>query len=389
MSETRLMEGSEVFADAMVRAGCRFFAGYPMTPFTEVLEHMATALPPVGGVCINAESELEAVGMVWGAAATGTRAATGSTGQGLSLMQESIAEASLAGIGFVVLNMARGQGDYFQATRGGGHGDYRTPVLAPSGPSEVSELMAEAFELADRWRNPVVVLGDYYMAHTWVDMDVTDSPPDPPDRPDWALDGTSGGTGAAKLVSPLGTTKQRDGVGYDLAAHYADRARRRAEMEAGIAPRAELTDTDDAEVVVVAYSTMARYAHAAVTELRREGLAVGLVRPVTLWPFPGDAVREASRGAHTIVVYENNAGQMIDDVRLSVLGATPVVGHNGFATDSSAFGIAPDVTVENLTSALREVLATPREGRADGDRHHAGDQRTAGRHGAGSGEDLT
>ena len=130
---TRLVEGSEVVADAMVRARCRFFAGYPMTPSTEVLEHMAALLPGVGGVCVNAESELEAVGMVWGAAAAGSRAATGSTGQGLSLMQESIAEASMAGIGFVVLNMARGQGDYFQATRGGGHGDYRTPVLAPSG----------------------------------------------------------------------------------------------------------------------------------------------------------------------------------------------------------------------------------------------------------------
>ena len=174
---TRLVEGSAVVADAMVRAGCRFFAGYPMTPFTEVLEHMAAALPPVGGVCVNAESELEAVGMVWGAAAAGARAATGSTGQGLSLMQESIAEASLAGIGFVVLNMARGQGDYFQATRGGGHGDYRTPVLAPSGPAEVTALVADAFDLADRWRNPVVVVGDYYMAHTWVDVDVPEAIP--------------------------------------------------------------------------------------------------------------------------------------------------------------------------------------------------------------------
>ena len=210
---TRLVEGSEAFAHAMVRAGCRFFAGYPMTPFTEVLEHMADALPAVGGVCINAESELEAIGMVWGAAAAGTRAATGSTGQGLSLMQESIAEASLAGIGFVVLNMARGQGDYFQATRGGGHGDYRTPVLAPSGPAEVAELVTDAFDLADTWRNPVLVIGDYYMAYTWVDLEETGAHHEPPAAPPWSLDGTTGGTGAAKLVSPLGTTKQRDGVG--------------------------------------------------------------------------------------------------------------------------------------------------------------------------------
>ncbi len=355
MTDTRLVEGSEVFAEAMVRAGCRFFAGYPMTPFTEVLEHMAVALPAAGGVCINAESELEAIGMVWGAAATGTRAATGSTGQGLSLMQESISEASLAGIGFVVLNMARGQGDYFQATRGGGHGDYRTPVLAPSGPAEVSDLIADAFELADRWRNPVVVLGDYYMAHTWVDMDLPAELAPPRAAPTWSLDGRSGGTGAAKLVSPLGTTKQRDGVGYDLAAHYEDCAQRRVEMTAGVTPRAELTETEDAEVVIVAYSTMARYAHAAATELRAEGLHVGVLRPITLWPFPSELVRTATSSAHTIVVYENNAGQMIDDVRLSVLGETPVVGINGFATDSSAFGIAPDVTVENLKASLRDL----------------------------------
>ena len=246
---TQLVEGSAAIANAMVAAGCRFFTGYPMTPFTEVLEHMAEQLPEVDGVCINAESELEAVGMVWGAAAAGCRAATGSTGQGLSLMQESIAEAALAGIGFVVLNMARGQGDYFQATRGGGHGDYRTPVLAPSGPAEITELIADAFDLATEWRNPVVVVGDYYMAHTWVDIEVADTPSDPPPPPAWALDGSTGGTGAAKLVSPLGTTKQRDGVGYDLSAHYEHCARQREAMAAGIEPRAELIEVDDADLV--------------------------------------------------------------------------------------------------------------------------------------------
>ena len=353
---TRLVEGSEAVADAMMRAGCRFFAGSPMTPFTEVLEHMAAGLPELGGVCVNAESELEAVGMVWGAAAAGARAATGSTGQGLSLMQESISEASMAGVGFVVLNMARGQGDYFQATRGGGHGDYRTPVLAPTGPAEVAELIAEAFDLADRWRNPVVVVGDYYMAHTWVDIESSADAPAPRPAPGWTLDGSSGGSGAAKLVSPLGTTKQRDGVGYDLAAHYDRCARRRIEMTAGITPRAEQVRTDDAQVVIVAYGTMALYADAVVNDLRAAGHKVGLVRPITLWPFPEEQVRAAAEGADVVAVYENNAGQMIDDVRLSVLGAVPVVGLNGFSTDSSAFGISPDVTVENLTGSILQLL---------------------------------
>jgi len=159
----RLLEGSAAVAEACVAAGCRFFAGYPMTPFTELLEHLAVLLPEVGGVCVNAESELEAIGMAWGAAATGARAATGSTGQGLSLMQESLAELAYARLPIVVFNMARGQSDYFQATRGCGHGDARHIVLAPVDLPEAVALTQEAFALADRWRNPVMVFGDYLL----------------------------------------------------------------------------------------------------------------------------------------------------------------------------------------------------------------------------------
>jgi 2-oxoglutarate ferredoxin oxidoreductase subunit alpha len=159
-NERVLMEGSEALARAAIAAGCRFFAGYPMTPFTEVLEHFARLLPEASGVCINAESELEAVGMAWGALATGARAATGSTGQGLSLMQESFSEITLAELPLVIFNMARGQQDYFQATRGGGHGDYRHIVLAPQDVQEGVEHVQLAFHLADKWRNPVLVYGD-------------------------------------------------------------------------------------------------------------------------------------------------------------------------------------------------------------------------------------
>lgn len=351
-----VVEGSAAIADAMVRAGCRFFTGYPMTPFTEVLEHMADLLPEVGGTCINAESELEAIGMVWGAAAGGARAATGSTGQGLSLMQESIAEAALGGIGFVVLNMARGQGDYFQATRGGGHGDYRTPVFAPASADEMAPLIAAAFDAADTWRNPVVVIGDYYLAHTWVDIDLSGDQLPPRPAPTWALDGSTGGSGGAKLVSPLGTSKQRDTPGYDLAAHYAYAADQTKAMAAGLAPLHEDVDVDDAEIVIVAYGTMARYARAVVDAQRRAGRRVGLLRPITLWPFPTEAVIEAATGAHQVVVYENNAGQMIDDVRLAVLGAVEVVGINGFRNDSSGFGVGPDITVDNLDAQIADLF---------------------------------
>jgi 2-oxoglutarate/2-oxoacid ferredoxin oxidoreductase subunit alpha len=356
MPTAALLEGSEAIADAMIAAGCRFFAGYPMTPFTEVLEQMASKLPAVGGVCMNAESELEAVGMAWGAAATGTLAATGSTGQGLSLMQESLAEITLARLPLVVLNMARAQGDYYQATRGGGHGDYRHLVLAPADVAEAVELTQRAFHLAATWRNPVLVFGDYYLAHTT--QSVTVEPLDLGTRPsaDWALDGSSGGSGQAKLISPLGSVKQRDDVGYDLSEHYRACAAHTATMLDSVAPLAESRWTDDADVVVVAFGSPARYVRAAVAQLRAEGRRVGFVRPITLLPFPSAAVAAASDGARAVAVYENNQGQMIDDVRLAVLGRAPVTFIGGLSLDSSGFGIAPDLDVEVLRRRIEGVL---------------------------------
>lgn len=352
-----LMEGSAAISEAMVAAGCRFFTGYPMTPFTEVLEHMAKRLPEVGGVCVNAESELEAIGMAWGAAVTGTRAATGSTGQGLSLMQESIAEAAMAHLPLVVLNMARAQGDYYQATRGGGHGDYRTPVLAPMDVAEAAELVQLAFHLADEWRNPVLVFGDYYLAHTYASVDVRpiDFGPLPPK--DWALDGSTSGTGRARLVSPLGDTKQRDDVGYDLADYYLRAAGKTSAMIDGIERRAEVGHCDDADVVVVAFGTAGKYVRYAVERLREDGRRVGYVRPVTLFPFPDQALRDAAAGARLVAVFENNQGQMIDDVRLALEGAVPTRFIGGLSLDSSGFGIAPDFDVEVVRRRIDAVLA--------------------------------
>jgi 2-oxoglutarate ferredoxin oxidoreductase subunit alpha len=352
----KLLEGSEAIAEAMVISGCRFFAGYPMTPFTEVLEHMARRLPEVGGVCMNAESELEAIGMAWGAAATGTPAATGSTGQGLSLMQESLAEITLARLPLVVLNMARAQGDYFQATRGGGHGDYRHIVLAPTDIPEAVELIQLAFHLAFTWRNPVLVFGDYYLAHTAQSVDV--SPIDYGARDlEWALDGRSGGSGKAKLVSPLGGFKRKEQSGYNLADHYATCAAATTEMIAGVKPLVETGYVDGAEVVVVAFGTPGRYVRAAVRALRADGVPVGYVRPITLFPFPSGAVARACEGARHVAVYENNQGQMIDDVRLAVLGRAPVDFIGGLSLDSSGFGIAPDLDVQVMRARIEEVFA--------------------------------
>jgi 2-oxoglutarate ferredoxin oxidoreductase subunit alpha len=350
-----LLEGAAAIAEAMIAAGCRFFAGYPMTPFTEVLEHMARRLPEVGGVCMNAESEIEAVGMAWGAAATGTPAATGSTGQGLSLMQESLAEITLARLPLVVLNMARAQGDYFQATRGGGHGDYRHLVLAPADVAEAVALVRDAFDLTFAWRNPVLVLGDYYLAHTTQSVALPAAVAGRA-RPAWALDGSTGGTGRARLVSPLGDHKRKNEKGYDLARHYRACARATEAMLQAVEPRSEAGFTDDAEVVVVAFGTPARYVKAAVRALRAQGQRVGWFRPVTLVPFPAAALDHAASGARVVAVYENNQGQMVDDVRLALAGRAPVEFIGGLSLDHSGFGIAPDLDVDAMHARIEAIL---------------------------------
>lgn len=348
----RLMEGSEAIAEAAIAAGCRFFAGYPMTPFTEVLERFAERLPEEGGACINAESEIEAIGMAWGAAATGARAATGSTGQGLSLMQESMSEITRAEIPIVIFNMARGQSDYFQATRGGGHGDYRHIVLAPESVGEAVSLTQLAFDLADRWRHPVLIYGDYLIAHTAeaVEIGKPDFPPLP--EKEWAVDGRLGGTGRSRNLNPIGMEKGSKGI--EPNAYWqklADKEDRIAESE----QRFEVEDADDAELLVVAFGSMARFARAAIRDLRAEGLKVGLFRPISLWPFPAAALAEAAQGCTRIAVLEQNAGQMIEDVRLAIEGAVPIVSIGGISTDPAGFGIGALLDTDRVAGRVRDA----------------------------------
>ena len=350
----RLMEGSEAMAEAAIVAGCRFFAGYPMTPFTELLESFAEKLPAADGVCINAESELEAVGMAWGALATGARAATGSTGQGLSLMQESLSEITRAELPLVVFHMARGQGDYFQATRGGGHGDYRQIVLAPADVGEAVELTQLAFDLADRWRNPVHIYGDFLLAHTSEAVSVEPLSFDPLPPKGWAVDGSLGGTGRSRNINPIGMQKGVKGIEPEsfwkrLQAKHDAMAEREA--------RVDTEQVEDAEVVVVAFGSLARTARYVVRELRREGQRVGLVRPVTLWPFPAEAVAQAAAGARCVAVLEQNAGQMIDDVRLAVLGAAPVAAIGGISSDDAGFGVGPIFDPDNVRRRVESALS--------------------------------
>ena len=340
-----LLEGSAAIAESAIAAGCRFFAGYPMSPFTGLLENMSQRLPGAGGVCINAESEIEGVNMTLGAAAAGARAATGSCGQGIALMQEAIAEAALNETPFVVFNMARNQQDYFQCTRGGGWGDYRTITLAPQDVPEAVEHTQLAFHLADLHRAPVIVYGDPLIAQTRVGVDISrrDLGPLPPKH--WALDGTGGGTGASKQVWTWAMGKATDpGPGPDR--HWRAIAEKFAAIEP-VEGRHEQWSTEDAETVVVAFGSAAKFVAHVVGELRAEGHRIGWFRPITLWPFPGDALEAATTGAKRVLVFELNAGQMVDDVRLHAADRKVVrsIGGVSIAESGLAYGELMDAPV--------------------------------------------
>ena len=351
---TALMMGSEAIAATAVAVGCRFFAGYPMSPFTELLEQFSAQLPPAGGVCIRAESEIEAVNMTLGAAATGARAATGSCGQGLALMQEAIAESALNETPLVLFNMARNQQDYFQATRGGGWGDYRTLTLAPKDVFEAVEHTQLLFHLADLYRAPTLLYGDHFIAQTYVgiDIELLDLPELP--AKDWALDGTRGGTGKSRQIwtwdmgKPLSPGRGPDGHWRDVAAKFATMAENEVRWEADHA--------DDAEVVVVSFGTASVFVEYAVERLRAEGLSIGYFRPVTLWPFPYDALAAVAAEARSILVFELNAGQMIDDVMLSVPDRGRVHSIGGVSAHSSGLRHGPLMDAPVVEARIRNAL---------------------------------
>jgi 2-oxoglutarate ferredoxin oxidoreductase subunit alpha len=351
------MQGADAVAEAALKSGCTFFSGYPMLPFTPLLESFAKQMPAVGGVCMNASSEIEAVNMALGAGAAGARAGTGSCGQGIALMQEAIAEAAMNEVPFVVFNMARGQQDYFQCTRGGGWGDYRTITLAPK---DVSEAVAHThllFHLADKYRAPVILYGDYLIADTFMGVDTTPPPFDPLPPKDWALDPRRGGTGTSRVIwswdmGKVGNRgRQPDGQWRQVANKFADLA--------PIEARHESYRTDDAEHVVVSFGTSSPFVDYVVDELRDEGVAIGAFRPVTLWPFPEQALADATKDASRILVYEVNAGQMIDDVRLSV-GEGPqgsrVVPIGGVSVDYSGMRQGELLSVSAIRTAICNTL---------------------------------
>jgi 2-oxoglutarate ferredoxin oxidoreductase subunit alpha len=353
-AELELLEGCTAIARAAIAADCRFFAGYPISPFTGLLESMSALMPGSGGVCVNAESEIECVNMALGAAATGARAATGSCGQGIALMQEAIAEAALNETPLVVFNMARNQQDYFQCTKGGGWGDYRTLTLAPKDIPEAVEHTQLLFHLADKYRCPTILYGDPLLAQTRVGVRV--APLDLPALPakDWALDGSLGGTGRSRQIWTWAMGKDNaPGPGPDR--HWQELAEK-FDRIAAAEQRWEEGHTEDAETLVVAFGSGAKFTEYVVEELRAEGHRIGFFRPITLWPFPGEALEAASEGARRVLVFELNAGQMLEDVRQHAYDRRAVRAIGGVSSHESGLSFGPLLDAPAIRERILDTM---------------------------------
>ena len=320
----QLMKGNEAIVRSAILSGCRAFYGYPITPASEIAEAAALYVPQTGGVFLQAESEVAAMNMLYGAASAGVRAMTASSGPGISLMQEGISYMAGAELPCVIADITRGgpglgniaaeQGDYNQVVKGGGHGNYRTIVLAPHSVQEMADLTALAFELADRYRNPVVVLADGFIGQMMEPVEFPQTAIEP-HTPDYAVTGTKETRG--NLITSLHLDID------DMEAHQGrmEAKYRRAE---NLEVRAEEWRTDDAEIVLVGYGIMGRILKAVAAEARASGLKVGVLRPITLYPFPKLHFKRLAERASVFVVVEMSNGQMVEDVRLALNGARPV-----------------------------------------------------------------
>jgi 2-oxoglutarate/2-oxoacid ferredoxin oxidoreductase subunit alpha len=321
-----LMKGNEVIAEAAVHAGCKYFFGYPITPQSELVAYMAKRLPEVGGLFLQAESEIAAINMVYGAAGTGVRVMTSSSSPGFSLKQEGISFLVGSELPAVICNIVRGgpglgniqpaQSDYFQVTKGGGHGDYHIPVLAPASLQEIVELTQDAFDIADRYRTPVIIMGDGMLGQMMEPVEFKEKQPIELPKKDWATTGTRG-DGAPKIITSLELNAESlEKHNHQLQAKF----KQIKENEV----RYETFETDDADYIIVAFGTVARIAMNAIQKARKEGLKVGLIRPISLWPFPEKPFEQTRDKVKSYITVEMSAGQMIEDVRLAVNGHAPV-----------------------------------------------------------------
>lgn len=319
-----LMKGNEALAEGAIIAGCKAFFGYPITPSSEIAEYMARKYPKIDGVFLQAESELAAINMVYGGASTGVRVMTASSGPGISLKQEGISFIAEAELPCLIVNISRGgpglggiqpaQSDYFQATRGGGHGDYRLIVLAPSGVQEMMDFAIVAFDLADKYRIPVMIMAEGTLGQMMEPIIVREPVTEFYEKP-WAITGCKGRS--PNIVNTLHLSPEfLEERNQHLNNKYGEISRQEK--------RAESYLTEDADLVVVAFGLMARIVKKAVMEARKKGVKVGLIRPITLWPFPDEEFSKATQTAQRFLSVEISMGQMIEDIRLAVAGQVPV-----------------------------------------------------------------
>ena len=358
MRVRQMYKGNEAIAEAAVRAGCRYFFGYPITPQNEIPEYMSKRLPQVGGAFLQAESEVSAINMVYGAAGAGARVMTSSSSPGISLKQEGISYLVGAELPCVIVNIVRGgpglgsiqpaQSDYYQATRGGGHGDYRMLVYAPSTVQEAVTLTAKAFDAADKYLNPVMVLGDGVIGQMMEPVVMPETFETEKIEKPWAATGWEGSRPRAVINSLYIKPEVLEQHNLRLEAKY--RVMRDEEV------MVDLQYMDDAEYAVCAYGTTARIALTAVRKARAAGMKVGLIRPITVWPFPEKEIAAIAKRVKAILTVEMSMGQMVDDVKLAANGACPILFHGRTG------GMIPGV------SEILNKIFQMKEAAGDGDR---------------------
>ncbi|WP_105615990.1 3-methyl-2-oxobutanoate dehydrogenase subunit VorB [Vallitalea okinawensis] len=354
--EKVLMKGNEAIAEAAIQAGCNFFFGYPITPQNEIPAYMAKKLPKVGGTFLQAESEVSAINMVYGAAGAGARVMTSSSSPGISLKAEGISYIAGAELPCVIVNIVRGgpglggiqpaQSDYFQATRGGGHGDYHLVVYAPSTLQEMVSLTMEAFDVADQYRNPVMILGDGMLGQMM--EPVSFEKPSERELPekDWATTGCDGSR-PRNIINSLH-------IDPEELEKMVDRTFDKYEVIKKNETRVEAYNCEDADIIVAAYGTTARIVKSVIEAAAEKGLKVGLIRPITVWPFPYDEMQKWAEKEHVkaFLTVEMSKGQMVEDVRLGVEGRKPV----HFYGRTGGMVPTPDGILEKLETIMGEVM---------------------------------
>jgi len=325
MAEKILMKGNEALAEAAIMAGCRHYFGYPITPQTEVAAYMSRRMPKIGGTFLQAESEIAAINMVIGAAAAGKRAMTSSSSPGISLKSEGISYMAGCDLPGLIVNVQRGgpglggiqpsQSDYFQATRGGGHGDYHLLVLAPSSVQEMANLVFKGFDLSEKYRIPCMLLADGTMGQMMEPVELPERAAEGAAKP-WALTGTEGRR-KPNIINSLALEPQELEKWNEERFQRYDTVRENEQMS-------ESYRMEDAEICVVAFGIAARVAQNAIDAVRGRGIKAGMIRPITLWPFPEKALKAAAKQCRAFVSVELNMGQMIEDVKLSIDCSRPV-----------------------------------------------------------------